>query len=131
VVNGTAGGSGIPVSGRAGALAKTLADAGFSKAAANPTQQPSAGTVLSYPAKDGGQGKADALAVAAILKLPKNVVKKSVQVSSITLLVGADWRAGTDYSKTLPSAGSVPSSARAINGSDKNACMDVYKPYVW
>jgi LCP family protein required for cell wall assembly len=131
VVNGTAGGSGIPVNGRAGALAKTLADAGFSKAAANPTQQPSAGTVLSYPAKDGGQGKADALAVAAILKLPKNVVKKSVQVSSITLLVGADWRAGTDYSKTLPSAGSVPSSARAINGSDKNACMDVYKPYVW
>jgi hypothetical protein len=37
VVNGTAGGSGIPVSGRAGALAKTLADAGFSKAAASPS----------------------------------------------------------------------------------------------
>jgi hypothetical protein len=52
-------------------------------------------------------------------------------VSSVTLVAGSDWRDGTDYGKTLPSAGSAPDSADAINGSETGACMDVYAPYRW
>jgi hypothetical protein len=131
VVNGTAGDSGTPVRGRASDITKALAGAGFSKAVTDKNAEPSGATTLSYPAASGDQGKADALAVAKALHIPENVLKKSAQVSAITLIVGADWRNGTDYSKTLPSAGSLPTSAQAINASDKSKCMDVYSPYVW
>jgi len=50
-------------------------------------------------------------------------------VQSITLTVGSDWKTGTDYSATLPKAGSVPADADVINGADTKGCMDVEKTY--
>ncbi|WP_329141389.1 hypothetical protein OG552_13425 [Streptomyces sp. NBC_01476] len=47
------------------------------------------------------------------------------------LTVGADWKSGTDYSATLPKAGSVPKTAQALNGADAAACMPIYWPYVY
>jgi LCP family protein required for cell wall assembly len=132
VVNGTAGDStGTPVNGRAGTVAGVLARAGFGQAAASTTPEPSATTVLSYPADEGAQGRSDALAVAKVLKLPSGVVKESSHVGSVTLLVGADWRDGTVFSGTGEDDGGLPTSAGALNGSNDSACMDVYRPYRW
>ncbi|MGW3244197.1 LCP family protein [Streptomyces sp. NPDC001070] len=132
VVNGTAGDStGTPVNGRARTVAGVLARAGFGRAAASTTPEPSATTVLSYPAGDGAQGRSDALAVAKVLKLPSGVVKESSHVGSVTLLVGADWRDGTVFGGAGEDDGGLPTSAGALNGSNDSACMDVYRPYRW
>ncbi|WP_329317439.1 LCP family protein [Streptomyces sp. NBC_01262] len=132
VVNGTAGtATGTPVDHRAGTLVTALKAAGFTKATPDGTAQPSQVTTLSYPAADGDQGRADALAVAKTLDIPKASVKKSSHVSSITLIVGADWTKGTDYAKSLPSAGSSLANADSINGANTKDCMSVYAPYQW
>ena len=52
-------------------------------------------------------------------------MKASTSAETVTLTVGSDWKDGTDYSKTLPKAGSVPSDSDAINGADTTGCMDV------
>lgn len=130
VVNGTAGTSdGIPTGHRASSIAQTLQTAGFTQATASRQASPSPGTTLVYPASAGAQGKSDALAVAKALKIPAGNVKASTAVQTITLTIGADWKAGTDFSKTLPTAGGVPKSADIVNGADEGGCMDVYKPY--
>jgi LCP family protein required for cell wall assembly len=130
VVNGTAGtADGTPTQGRAGAITTALNTAGFTQAAATQDAKPSQGTTLAYPSSSGAQGKSDALSVAKALKIPAKNVKASSAVQSITLTVGSDWKTGTDYSATLPKAGSVPADADVINGADTKGCMDVEKTY--
>ncbi|MDJ0341267.1 LCP family protein [Streptomyces sp. H10-C2] len=131
VVNGTAGDkNGTSVENRASTVSKALVTGGFTKAKAATTGKPSKGTLVNYPASAGEQGKSDALAVAAALKIPSAAVRAAADVTAVTVTVGADWTSGTDYGKTAPGAGSVPTTADALNGSDKG-CMDVYKPYQW
>ncbi|MEU7402621.1 LCP family protein [Streptomyces sp. NPDC044948] len=119
-----------PVSGRAGAVAGTLVDKGFTRA----TKDTSAAlseerTVVRYP-DDALAG--DARRVAEAMGIPANAVRKSTDVSGITLVVGADWRSGTSYPKQkTPEAGDLPKDSDALNGSDAGTCMDVYKPYRW
>ena len=67
--------------------------------------------------------------MAKALKIPANHVKASTSAQSVTLTVGADWKTGTDYSKTLPKAGSVPSDADVVNGADTTGCMDILPTY--
>ncbi|HEY5835047.1 LCP family protein, partial [Streptomyces sp.] len=130
VVNGTAGEAGqIAVSHRAGGIADALHTSGFAQATASRQTQPSPGTTLTYPTGTGAQGRADALAVAKALRIPASYVKPSTAVETITLTIGADWKSGTDFSKTLPTAGAVPKTADATNGADETGCMDVYRPY--
>ncbi|MFJ6086032.1 LCP family protein [Streptomyces sp. NPDC092369] len=119
-----------PVSGRAGALTQVLAGKGFTRAAADTTATLSEEkTVVRYPSADL---KGDAQAVAKSLGIPLSSVKKSTDVSGVTVVVGADWREGTAYPKqSAPQAGDLPDNADAINGSDKGQCMDVYAPYRW
>ncbi|WP_161068331.1 LCP family glycopolymer transferase [Streptomyces sp. HUCO-GS316] len=119
-----------PVSGRAGTLAQALAAKGFTRAATDTTAALSVErTVVRYPSAELA---GDAQAVAKSLGIPLSSVKKSTDVSGVTLVVGADWREGTTYPKqSAPKAGDLPSNADAINGSDKGQCMDVYKPYQW
>ncbi|HEY3483472.1 MAG TPA: LCP family protein [Streptomyces sp.] len=132
VVNGTAGTVGqqaTPL--RAKGVAQALVSHGFTKAA--PTQQatPSPSTTVAYPTGSGAQGKSDALSVAKSLGIPATNVKASASVQTITLTVGADWKTGTDYAKTLPKAGSVPTDADVVNGaedSEKN-CMFIEPTY--
>lgn len=131
VVNGTAGDkNGQAVANRASTVSKALNTAGFSRAKASQSAKPSKGTLVNYPTGAGEQGRADALAVATALKIPATAVKAAADVSGITVVIGADWTTGTDYGKTAPGAGSVPTTADALNGTDKR-CMDVYKPYQW
>jgi LCP family protein required for cell wall assembly len=130
VVNGTAGTvNGTPTSGRAGSIATALGTAGFTQAAATQNADPSQGTTLTYPSSSGAQGKSNALSVAKALKIPAKDVKASSAVQSTTLTVGSDWKTGTDYSATLPKAGSVPSDADVVNGADTKGCMDVEQTY--
>ncbi|MER7961851.1 LCP family protein [Streptomyces ardesiacus] len=119
-----------PVPGRAGAVAGTLVDKGFVKA----TKDTSAAlseerTVVRYPSDELA---GDARRVAEALGIPANAVRRTADVSGITLVVGADWRDGASYPKQkTPEAGDLPESSDALNGSDTSTCMDVYKPYRW
>ncbi|MFJ9118311.1 LCP family protein [Streptomyces sp. NPDC102394] len=119
-----------PVSGRAGVIAQELVAKGFSRASKDATSGLSEeGTVVRYPSADL---EGDAQRVAKSLGIPLSSVKRSTDVSGVTVVVGADWRTGTVYPKqSAPKAGQLPGGTDAINGSDKSQCMDVYAPYRW
>ncbi|MGV9284231.1 LCP family protein [Streptomyces sp. NPDC003730] len=119
-----------PVTGRAGEVAGALVRKGFGKAAKDTSAALSEErTVVRYPSDELA---GDARRVAEALGIPADAVRKSADVSGITLVVGADWRQGTSYPKQkTPEAGDLPESSDAINGSDTGTCMDVYKPYRW
>lgn len=86
-------------------------------------------TVVRYPSDELA---GDARRVAEALGIPANAVRRTADVSGITLVVGADWRDGASYPKQkTPEAGDLPESSDALNGSDTSTCMDVYKPYRW
>lgn len=103
---------------------------GFSRATADGTvalAEPK--TVVRYPS---AELEGDAQRVAKSLGIPLSSVKRTTDVSAVTLVVGADWREGTAYPKqSKPEAGDVPESADALNGSDSDKCMPVYEPYRW
>ena len=58
-----------------------------------------------YPSADL---EGDAQAVAKALGIPLSAVKKSTDVSGVTLVVGADWREGTAYQAPAPRARQDP-----------------------
>jgi len=130
VQNATASSTLGPVGGRAGTLAEELVRKGFSQASKDSTAGLSEDrTVVRYPSADL---EGDAQRVAKSLGIPLSSVKKSTDVSGVTLVVGADWRTGTAYPKqSKAKAGDLPGNADAINGSDTTKCMDVYAPYRW
>ncbi|MFF5519779.1 LCP family protein [Streptomyces coeruleorubidus] len=119
-----------PVSGRAGAIAQSLVAEGFTKAAADTSGALSEDrTVVRYPSAELA---GDAQRVAKSLGIPASSVRRSTDVSGVTVVVGADWRTGTAYPKQpTPKAGDLPGDADALNGSDTGQCMDVYAPYRW
>ncbi|MEU6949211.1 LCP family protein [Streptomyces sp. NPDC046316] len=126
VVNGTAGDGLPPTEGRAGTMAETLTDKGFTQAESSKTAEPRKDTVVKYPKSAGDQGKADALSVAKALGLPDSAVRADAKAESITLVVGADWRQGATYKQPKQEAGDLPEGA-----DDKVECMDVYSVYKW
>ncbi|MFF0017265.1 LCP family protein [Streptomyces sp. NPDC005374] len=130
VQNATASSTLGPVGGRAGTLAEALVRKGFSQASKDATAGLSEDrTVVRYPSADL---EGDAQRVAKSLGIPLSSVKKSTDVSGVTLVVGADWRTGTAYPKqTAAKAGDLPGNADAINGSDTSKCMEVYWVYRW
>ncbi|MFJ1648842.1 LCP family protein [Streptomyces sp. NPDC088258] len=127
VRNGTGGGAQTPVRGRAAAVAALLSGEGYPLARADARLTPQEKTTVGFPS---AELEGDAQAVAKALGIPLTSVKKSTDVSGVTVTVGADWRTGSAFPKAAePEAGSVPDTADALNGSEKGACMDVYKPY--
>ncbi|WP_432096225.1 LCP family protein [Streptomyces sp. bgisy100] len=132
VQNGTGTAAQIAVRGRAATIAGQLTRLGFSQAATDATPKSRADTTVSYPKADQ---RGDAQAVAKALGLPDSAVRPAAEVSQVTLVIGADWRTGTEYPK---SAGSekhgdekAPDSADALKGDDKSACMKVNPANVW
>ncbi|MGX1563696.1 LCP family protein [Streptomyces sp. NPDC055506] len=119
-----------PVTGRAGAVTQSLVDQGFTKAAADTSGAlAEERTVVRYPSAELA---GDAQRVAKSLDIPLSSVRRSTEVSGVTVVVGADWRTGTAYPKQpAPKAGDLPGDADALNGSDSGKCMDVYAPYRW
>ncbi|NGO40939.1 LCP family protein [Streptomyces ureilyticus] len=130
VQNGTRSATLAPVGGRAHAVGQALVEKGFSRATADGTVTLAEDkTVVRYPS---AELEGDGQRVAKSLGIPLSSVKRSTDVSGVTLVVGADWREGTAYPKqSKPEAGDVPKTADALNGSDSDKCMPVYEPYRW
>ena len=128
--NGTRTATLAAAGGRANAISQVLLGKGFTNAAADTSGSlPVDRTVVHYPSADLA---GDAQLVAKSLGIPASSVKKSTDVSGVTVTVGADWREGTAYPKrTAPKAGQLPETADKIVGSDTSACMEVYSPYRW
>ncbi|MCF3134876.1 LCP family protein [Streptomyces olivochromogenes] len=118
------------VGGRANAITQELAGKGYARATADRTAALSEDkTVVRYPS---AELEGDAQRVAKALGIPLSAVRKSTDVSGVTVVVGSDWRTGAAYPKqSAPKAGDLPSNSDAINGSDTKQCMDVYKVYQW
>ncbi|WP_405644921.1 LCP family protein [Streptomyces sp. NBC_00019] len=119
-----------PVSGRAGTISGVLVQKGFTRASADTSAALTEDrTVVKFPSADL---EGDAQRVAKSLGVPLSSVKRSPDVSGVTVVVGADWRSGTTYPKqSSPKAGDLPSNADEMNGADSGQCMDVYKRYRW
>ncbi|MGW2087382.1 LCP family protein [Streptomyces sp. NPDC001880] len=128
VRNGTRTDTEYPAKGRASAVKELLAGKGFTQAAVDAQNTEAAKrTGILFPTVDM---EGNAQAVAKALGIPLSAVKKSTDVSGITLTVGADWREDGDYH--APSAKEkTPESARALNGDDETACMDIQPGFGW
>lgn len=128
VRNGTRTDVEPPVSGRASAVTQVLAGKGFTKAAADTTTAlAEEKTVIRFPS---AELEGDAQRVAKSLGMKLSSVKKSTDVSGVTLIVGADWREGNTPPKSKQDD-KTPDSAEALNGSDKKACMHVDPDFTW
>ncbi|MFE0103232.1 LCP family protein [Streptomyces sp. NPDC059009] len=129
VQNGTRTDAEAPATGRAGEVAQLLVGKGFTRSTSDPTEpEAQEKTVISYPSKEL---EGDAQRVAKSLGLPLSSVKQSTDVSGVTLTVGADWREGDTPPKAPKKDDKTPSSAEAMNGSDKKQCMHVDPNYTW
>ncbi|MFJ2305857.1 LCP family protein [Streptomyces sp. NPDC087787] len=130
VQNATRTATAAPVGGRAREISQELAGKGFTRAAADTSPALAEDeTLVRYPSADM---EGDAQSVAKALGIPLSSVRKSTDVSGVTVVVGADWRTGSTYPKeATPKPGELPDNSDAINGSDENQCMDVYAPYRW
>ncbi|MFF4764200.1 LCP family protein [Streptomyces sp. NPDC001292] len=130
VQNATRTATQAPVEGRAREISQELAGKGFARATADTSAAlAEEETLVRYPSADM---EGDAQSVAKALGIPLSSVKKSTDVSGVTVVVGADWRTGSTYPKeAAPKAGDLPDNSDAINGSDESQCMDVYAPYRW
>jgi len=130
VRNGTGSTTLAPVNGRAAVLTNRLHRLGFTRATADPTSVSQANTTLSYADEDR---RGDALAVAKALGLPERAVRHSADAEGITLVIGADWRAGATYPRTKEAAEDrgASESTRAPNGGNTEACMRVNRGFTW
>ncbi|NEE53528.1 LytR C-terminal domain-containing protein, partial [Streptomyces sp. SID8455] len=98
--------------------AKATVDAGNVAGAAR--------TGVLYPS---AELEGDAQAVAKALGIPVSQVKRSTDVSGISLAVGADWRDEGVYPVSKGTE-KTPESAGAQNGEEKG-CMKVNPQYTW
>ncbi|EFL32580.1 transcriptional regulator [Streptomyces viridochromogenes DSM 40736] len=128
VRNGTRTDTLAAVRGRASEVTGLLTEKGFAQAVADTTGSWSEdGTVVRYPSADL---EGDAQRVAKALGIPLGSVKRSTDVTGVTLVVGADWRTGTTY-KAPRRDDKTPKSAEALNGADDKACMHVNPAFTW
>ncbi|WP_309061917.1 LCP family protein [Streptomyces sp.] len=128
VRNGTRTDTLAAASGRTSTIAGVLRDKGFTGATADTTGASSEKrTVVRYPSADL---EGDARRVAEALGIPASAVKRSTDVSGVTLVVGADWREGTAY-EAPEEDDETPESAHALNGADDKACMHVNPAFTW
>ncbi|MFF5413101.1 LCP family protein [Streptomyces albidoflavus] len=129
VRNGTGSPVAAPVSGRASDLVKLLTEAGFTRATADQNQVESREeTAILYPS---AELEGDAQSVAEALGMPLGTVRKSAEVSGVTLEIGADWTEGDTFPKPKKGDNEPPDSAEALNGSDDTACMEVDPAFTW
>ncbi|MFF7053696.1 LCP family protein [Streptomyces griseorubiginosus] len=128
VQNGTRTSTLAAASGRASTVAGLLTGKGYTKASSDRSASLSeARTLVRYPS---AELEGDARAVAKSLGIPMSSVKKSTDVSGVTLVVGADWREGTTY-KAPKQDDTTPKTAEALNGADESACMHVNPGFTW
>lgn len=129
VRNGTGSDTQAPTSQRATAVAGLLVGKGYTKAVSDTTLDPHERTEVLFP---NAELEGDAQAVAKSLGIPVSSVKKSAEVSGVTLIVGADWRTGDTYPKSAAKdEDKTPDTARALNGADEGQCMEIQPGFTW
>ncbi|WP_353942963.1 LCP family protein [Streptomyces sp. HUAS MG91] len=132
VRNGTRTATTGAVPGRASAVQQALIGKGFTLAVSDRSASLAVDrTVLDYPSDDL---EGDAQAVAKSLGIPLSSVKKSADVSGVTLTVGADWKTGTTYPKSAAESDDPAKSLdknQTQNGADGKQCMHVQDGYTW
>ncbi|MGW0547607.1 LCP family protein [Streptomyces altiplanensis] len=119
--------------GRVTEVVDVLTEKGFTQARADAQRTPQERTTVYFPSVDL---EGDAQAVAKSLGLPVSSVKRSTDVSGVTLVVGADWRTGSTYPGSAAEDDGKDKeetlkSARALSGDDTGACMKVQPGFVW
>lgn len=117
--------NGTGVGGRAGEVAQSLLDRGFSQRTSSANGTPAAITTLTYPAGEQAQAKA----VASALGLPSRALTQGAG-SQLVLLIGSDWPSGDSFpgSKAAPTAADTKTAlggAGAQYGSDTHTCAHV------
>lgn len=128
VQNGTRTDTLAAVRGRAGTVAGMLVAKGFTGAVADQSVAPVEDrTVIRYPSADLA---GDAERVAKSLGIPLSSVKRSTEVTGVTLVVGADWREGTAYRPPVEDD-TTPDTADVLNGANDKACMHVNPSFTW
>ncbi|MEU1401720.1 LCP family protein [Streptomyces sp. NPDC005728] len=127
VRNGTGTDGQAPTPQRARTVAQVLQGKGFTRAASDLTAAAEAKTQLLFPSADL---EGDAQAVAEALGIPLSQVRRSTDVSGVTLIVGADWRTGDTYPKSK-SPTKAPDTAAVLPGNKEDACMEVQKGFTW
>jgi LCP family protein required for cell wall assembly len=137
VQNGTGYDGALPVDGRASEITDELHALGFTSAVTDETLASEESSAVLYPAE---ADRANAEAVAEALGLPGSAVRISPSATSVTLVVGADWREGTSYPEEQESGddggsggggGSSFDNDEIISGDDENNCMHVNPYYTW
>ncbi|WP_225832468.1 LCP family protein [Streptomyces sp. NK08204] len=127
VRNGTGADGQAPAFQRASAVQQVLVQKGFTRALVDTTPATEPRTTILYPSADL---KGDAQALAKALGVPLGQVRKSTDVSGVTLVVGADWRTGTAYhAPEKPTQ--APSTASVLHGDKTDACMSVQPGFTW
>ncbi|WP_037871259.1 LCP family protein [Streptomyces sp. SPB074] len=127
VLNASGTGAEAPVRGRAGQVVARLKTKGYTRAEINAQRTPGQETAVLFPAS---VPKADAQAAGKALGIPADLLRKSADVSRLTILVGTDWREDTAYpAEKQPKK--APDSAAVLNGEDKGACMPVQPGFTW
>jgi LCP family protein required for cell wall assembly len=117
-----------PANGRAREVTGLLAEKGFAGAVADSSEAPATErTMIRFPSADL---EGDAQAVARALGIPLSAVRRSTDVSGVTLVVGADWREGTAYEVPVRSD-RLPETSAVLNGADDGACMHVNPAFTW
>ncbi|QGV80291.1 LCP family protein [Streptomyces ficellus] len=111
--------------GRATTVAGLLEAKGYTRAKADTLTPRTAKTTVQFPSADL---EGDAQAVAKALGIPAGSVKKTDQVTGITLVVGADWREGDTYPKPK-ATGKAPGSN--TSRADQSGCMTVDPNFTW
>ncbi|MBO1336649.1 LCP family protein [Streptomyces sp. VRA16 Mangrove soil] len=131
VRNGTRTTTTAAVPGRASTVTQVLTGKGFAEAVADQSQSLTVDrTVINFPSSDL---EGDAQAVAKALGIPLSSVKKSTDVSGVTLTVGADWKTGDAYPKSASEddASKTLDKEQTQNGADDSKCMKVDPKYTW
>ncbi|WP_335938478.1 LCP family protein [Streptomyces sp. PTD5-9] len=128
VRNGTRTDVAYPVKGRASDVKELLVGKGFAETSVDAQySEAAARTGILFPSVDM---EGNAQAVAKALGIPLASVKRSTDVTAITLTVGADWREAGEYAASAKKE-KTPESARALNGDDEGACMKIQPGFGW
>ncbi|MEV1006649.1 LCP family protein [Streptomyces sp. NPDC049881] len=148
VRNGTGADGQVPVDGRAAVITDHLLSLGFTQAATDATMSSEVTSRVLYADE---ADKPNAQAVAEALGLPGSAVRISTSVDQVTLIIGADWREGTEF--VPPSEAPAPDDGGSgtgegsggdgggqavdeediLSGADSDTCMEVnpLPMYTW